>query len=278
MRSILSETWTTVSSVEGPMRAEGRMSRPSLGAGGSAGSAGGGLEGILLEACVLQGIEAQVDLLDGLESEVGEESRDDQRGQDGDTGEGERSPDPGCEDVAQEGGTDADPYGEKRHFMARGDLPFQRQDDVEVARRPEDGPHSGDDAGVLEHGIVFPLRQGDVVLGGIGAQQRLAVAVGDGDIEDGRGVAIDRAEQPVQALIMLQDLGNGRAHSRWVIGVNRAAAHAVGDGKLGAVEDLPGHHIVGGIGLADALGEELLQEEPGQNRHHQKDKSGDGEH
>ena len=26
-----------------------------------------------------------------------------------------------------------------------------------------------------------------------------------------------------------------------------------------------GHHVVGGIGLADALGEQLLQEEPGQN-------------
>ncbi len=260
------------------MRAEGRMSRPSLGAGGSAGSAGAASKASCSKPAMLQRIEAQIDLLDGLEGEVGEESRDNQRRQDGDAGEGERGPDPRCEDVAQKGGTDADPYGEKRHLLPVGERPFQGKHDVVVARRPEDGPHGGDDAGVLEHGVIFAVGQGDVVLGGIGAQQRLAVAVGDGDIEDGRGVAIDRTEQPVQALIMLQDLGNGGTHSRWVIGVNRAAAHAVGDGKLCAVEDLPGHHIVGGIGLADALGEQLLQEKPGQNRHHQKDKSGDGEH
>ena len=75
---------------------------------------------------------------------------------------------------------------------------------------------------MLQHGVIFAVGQGDVVLGGIGAQQRLAVAVRDGDIEDGRGVAIDRAEQPVQALVMLQDLGNGRAQGGRVIGVDRA--------------------------------------------------------
>ena len=117
-----------------------------------------------------------------------------------------------------------------------------------------------------------------IVLGGIGAQQRPAVAVGDGDVEDGRRVAVDRAEQPVQALIVPQHVGDSGAQGCGIVGIELAAAQAIGEREPGAVEDLVRHHVVGGIGLADALGEELLQEEPGQNRHDQKDKSGNGEH
>ncbi len=72
----------------------------------------------------------------------------------------------------------------------------------------------GDNARVLEHGVIFTLRQVDIVLGRVGAQQGSAVTVGNGDIKDGRRIAIDRAEQPVQAFIMLQDLGNGRRAAR----------------------------------------------------------------
>ena len=105
-----------------------RADQPPFFRGGQLGGLGGrGLEGVLLEARVLQSVEAQIDLLNRLESQVGEESRDDQRGQDGDAGVGERSPDPGFEDVAQEGGSDADADGEKRHLLPVGERSFQRQ-------------------------------------------------------------------------------------------------------------------------------------------------------
>ncbi len=76
---------------------------------------------------------------------------------------------------------------------------------------------------------------------------------------------------------MLQRLGDRGAEGLGIVGIDLLAAQAVVDRELRVVEDLVRHHVVGGIGLADALGEKLLQEEPGQNRHHQKDKSGNGE-
>jgi hypothetical protein len=84
--------------------------------------------------------------------------------------------------------------------------------------------------------------------------------------------------QPVQALVVLQHVQDGSAQCCGIIGIKLAvAAQAIGERELRAVENLAGHHVVGGIRLANALGEKLLEKKPGQNRHHQKDKSGNGE-
>ena len=76
---------------------------------------------------------------------------------------------------------------------------------------------------------------------------------------------------------MLQGLQYGSSQGCGIIGIKLLASQSVVDGEPRIVADLLGHHVVGCVGLADALGEELFQEEPGQNRHDQKDKSGNGE-
>ncbi len=62
---------------------------------------------------------------------------------------------------------------------------LQQQHDVVGARRPEEGANGGEDAAMQQALIVLALGQLDIVLGGIGAQQRPAIAVGDGYVVDG---------------------------------------------------------------------------------------------
>jgi hypothetical protein len=105
-----------------------------------------------------QGVEAEADLLNGLQSEVGEQSGHQERGEDGDAGEGERGPDPGREDGAQEGGADAHVHAEKGLLLARVILAHDRQHDVVGARGPEEGADGGEDAAMQQAVIVFALR------------------------------------------------------------------------------------------------------------------------
>jgi hypothetical protein len=153
-----------------------------------------------------------------MEGKVGQQGRNQQRGENGDAGKGDRRPDPGREDIAQECGADADPDGEEGLMCT-----LERKDDVVVARGTEDRTHGGDDAGVLEQRVVFPLGECHIVLGWVRAQQSFAVAISDGDIKDGRCVTIDRAEEPVQPLVVLQNIQYGSAQRGGVVGIDLPA-------------------------------------------------------
>ena len=76
-------------------------------------------------------------------------------------------------------------HAEEGLLLACAVLAHDRQHDVVGARWPEEGVHGGEDAAMQQAVIVFALRQLDVVLGGVGAEQGPPVAVGDRYVVDG---------------------------------------------------------------------------------------------
>ena len=151
-------------------------------------------------------------------------------------------------------------------------MPFQRQGQVVDARRSEDHFQQLQQPTALQLGVFRPAGYQVVQIGGIGAQQPAALAVCDGDVEHGRGIANGRTQQFCHRGIGAQRLRHRGAQSFGVIGTE------IRQTSLGCQRYLVGHHVVGGVSLGHALAQKLAQEDPRQGEYHQEYQPGDREH
>ncbi len=151
-------------------------------------------------------------------------------------------------------------------------MPLQRQGQVVYARRAKDHLQQLHQPTALQLSVFRALGYQVVQIGGIGTQQPAALAVRNGDVEDGRGIANGRAQQFGNRGIGTQRLRHRGPQSFGVIGAD------IRQTSLRRQRYLVGHHVVGGVSLGHSLAQKLSQEYPRQGEYHQKHQSGDREH
>ena len=133
-----------------------------------------------------QRIQAGADLLDRLEGDIGQESGEDQRADDGYPGISQSGDQPGLDDEAQESRAHAHAHGGEGLGVL---FLFQGQGQVIDPGWSKDDFQQFQQTAALQFLIFLAVGQRMVQVGGVSTKQGSPFTIGDRHVEDGRGVA-----------------------------------------------------------------------------------------